>query len=430
MSTTATRTPEAVPIERAPTPVPVEPGIAMPPDTLGYQLKRRLLGPPLRNEQLEEERLGKPTALAVFASDNLSSSAYATEEILRVLVPAVGVAAFSLVVPITLAMLGVLAVLILSYRQTIVLVPVMVVFLVRLSRQYETEDAQLEDNVPEAIAAPLLRRHIVLVFIDRLDLAAARAIQYARTLMPDDLRAVHFAIDQQRADELTAAWARHGMARIALDISDCPDRRLPQAAVEVVARDLSDGQTEVSVLLPDWKYRGFWHRILHDQTADAIERAVSGLPHANVTTVPFHFTGRKAARGSRPAVEPTVAATTSRPMTAPSPRGVSDPAPPTTRADGARLIGTVTWRQSVHIEGRMRTLRVRQLAGTATLECVLADDTGAISLVFLGRDRIPGIEVGTRYVPRAQPASVEATLPSSTPSTSSSSPTTETRRAP
>ena len=51
--------------------------------------------------QLAHERLGKPTALAVFASDNLSSSAYATEEILRVLVPAVGLAAFSLVVPIT-----------------------------------------------------------------------------------------------------------------------------------------------------------------------------------------------------------------------------------------------------------------------------------------------------------------------------------------
>ena len=55
----------------------------------------------------------------MFASDNLSSSAYATEEILRVLVPAIGVAAFSLVVPITVAMLVVLAFLILSYRQTI-----------------------------------------------------------------------------------------------------------------------------------------------------------------------------------------------------------------------------------------------------------------------------------------------------------------------
>src|SRR5437588_199500 len=89
------------------------------PERGGYRLKRRLLGPPLDNEELAHERLGKPTALAVFASDNLSSSAYATEEILRVLVPAVGLAAFSLVVPITVAMLVVLGFLILSYRQTI-----------------------------------------------------------------------------------------------------------------------------------------------------------------------------------------------------------------------------------------------------------------------------------------------------------------------
>src|SRR5438067_2805787 len=89
------------------------------PESLGYRVKKRLLGPPLHTERLAHERLGKPTALAVFASDNLSSSAYATEEILRVLVPAVGVAAFALVVPVTIALLVVLAFLILSYRQTI-----------------------------------------------------------------------------------------------------------------------------------------------------------------------------------------------------------------------------------------------------------------------------------------------------------------------
>ncbi len=119
MSTIATRPTDAPPADGTPAPVAIEPGIELPPDGVGYRLKRRLLGPPLHTEQLEHERLGKPTALAVFASDNLSSSAYATEEILRVLVPAVGVAAFSLVVPITVAMLVVLAVLILSYRQTI-----------------------------------------------------------------------------------------------------------------------------------------------------------------------------------------------------------------------------------------------------------------------------------------------------------------------
>jgi amino acid transporter len=104
--------------EAVPKPLPPAPEVDLP-EKRSYRLKNRLLGPPLATERLEHERLGKPTALAVFASDNLSSSAYASEEILRVLVPAVGVAAFSLLVPITVAMLVVLAFLILSYRETI-----------------------------------------------------------------------------------------------------------------------------------------------------------------------------------------------------------------------------------------------------------------------------------------------------------------------
>ena len=81
------------------------------------RVKRRLIGEPLATERLVHERLGKPTALAVFASDNLSSSAYATEEILRVLLYAgVGTLAFARVVPITIALLAVLGVLLFSYR--------------------------------------------------------------------------------------------------------------------------------------------------------------------------------------------------------------------------------------------------------------------------------------------------------------------------
>lgn len=119
MPTQATSTRPSDASDHTPRPLPVESPIGTPADSVGYRVKRRLLGQPLHTEQLEDERLGKPTSLAVFASDNLSSSAYATEEILRVLVPAVGLAAFSLVVPITVAMLVVLAFLILSYRETI-----------------------------------------------------------------------------------------------------------------------------------------------------------------------------------------------------------------------------------------------------------------------------------------------------------------------
>ena len=51
----------------------------------------------------------------------------------------------------------------------------------------------------EASEAPVLRRHVVVVLVDRLDMATARALQYARTLAPDDLRAVHFDIDTKAA---------------------------------------------------------------------------------------------------------------------------------------------------------------------------------------------------------------------------------------
>ena len=71
---------------------------------------------------MAHERLGKPTALAVFASDALSSTAYASEEILRTLLfgaGAIGILAFSYLVPITVALVAVLVILIFSYRQTI-----------------------------------------------------------------------------------------------------------------------------------------------------------------------------------------------------------------------------------------------------------------------------------------------------------------------
>ncbi len=89
------------------------------PESLKYRIKTRLLGPPLATERLAHERLGIPTALAVFSSDCISSSAYATEQILVRLIPVIGVLAFSLVVPITVALLVVLFFLILSYRETI-----------------------------------------------------------------------------------------------------------------------------------------------------------------------------------------------------------------------------------------------------------------------------------------------------------------------
>lgn len=85
-------------------------------------LKHVLIGRPMRSEQLAHERIPKSKALAVFASDALSSTAYATEEILLVLVMAGG-AALTLTVPISLAIACLLAIVAYSYRQTILKYP-------------------------------------------------------------------------------------------------------------------------------------------------------------------------------------------------------------------------------------------------------------------------------------------------------------------
>jgi amino acid transporter len=173
----------------------------------------------------------------------------------------------------------------------IVLVPLFVLLLMRLNKQYMNEARELEHEAQAACEAPILRRHVVLVFIDRIDQSTARAIQYARALMPNEMRAVHIAVDRIAADGLAREWTRLGLARVPLEVVDCPDRRLTRSALDIVAREVSDGNTEVSVLMPHRVYKRFWHRLLHDRTADEIAGVVGELPHVNVTMVPFIFGG-------------------------------------------------------------------------------------------------------------------------------------------
>jgi amino acid transporter len=81
-----------------------------------------LFGRPLSTADEASERLNVATGLPVFASDNISSSAYASEEIMRVLALA-GAGALALTMPITLAIVVVLAIVVISYRQTIAAYP-------------------------------------------------------------------------------------------------------------------------------------------------------------------------------------------------------------------------------------------------------------------------------------------------------------------
>ena len=86
--------------------------------------RRLLFGRPLASDEEAGERLSKRKALAIFSSDAISSSAYATEEILRALLLAgVGVAALSLALPVSIGLALLLGVVALSYRMIVVAYP-------------------------------------------------------------------------------------------------------------------------------------------------------------------------------------------------------------------------------------------------------------------------------------------------------------------
>ena len=108
----------ARPERPGPQPLPVAPLVEVPESTL-FRLKNKVLGPLLHTTSSSTSGWASPRRWPCSPSDALSSTAYASEEILRVLIPVVGVLAFSRIVPITLAMVVVLVILMFSYRQTI-----------------------------------------------------------------------------------------------------------------------------------------------------------------------------------------------------------------------------------------------------------------------------------------------------------------------
>ena len=114
------------------------------------------------------------------------------------------------------------------------------------------------------------------------------------------------------------------------------------------------------MLLPDRKFRGVWHRILHDRTAEEIQEQVSRLPHANVTSVPFQFDTIDDARVPLSAI----VGGPSRPQTCPGlgPPGAvrrSSPRRPADRTDGhavspvdgCEAIANVRYRDRVRVGG-------------------------------------------------------------------------------
>ncbi|HEY3995195.1 MAG TPA: amino acid permease [Mycobacterium sp.] len=174
----------------------------------------------------------------------------------------------------------------------VVVFPLLVFTLMRLNREYRAEAAILETFRTDRPELVKYSRHRVFVFVDSVDLAVIEALRYGRGLRADELTAVHFMIDPAHAAQLRNRWDHYELDT-PLRIVDCPDRRLSRASQLLVAKALNEHpRTNVTVLLPRRTFARLLGRLLHDRTADKISRAVSLIPDAAATIVPYDVESR------------------------------------------------------------------------------------------------------------------------------------------
>ena len=268
----------------------------------------------------------------------------------------------------------------------LIIFPLLVYLLIQLNRRYRME-AEVLENIGgrKAPDPPNYTRRTVLVLVDEFNLATIAALRYAKGLRPTEFRAVHFVIDTDRAKELREAWLRADRG-IPLDLIDCPDRRLPRAAGELVAKEAGEPGTHVTVVLPRRSYPALLGRLLHDQTADKIARVVSRIPRSAATIIPFDVEARIEVLHERQA---GLAAKAAKPEAK-----IAENDLPAMRP-GVTPIASLTRNGRATVEGRVHSLEIRPVEHSCVLACQVTDASGQITALFYGRTHIPGVEPGS-----------------------------------
>ncbi len=120
--------------------------------------KRAFLGRPMITDQLQHERLSNPVALGVLSPDAISSTAYGSEQVMIELLPAAGMAAFALLLPITGVILLILVLVAASYRQVVMVYT-------RSGGSYVVARENFGPKIAQIAAASLLIDYVVTVAV-------------------------------------------------------------------------------------------------------------------------------------------------------------------------------------------------------------------------------------------------------------------------
>jgi len=189
---------------------------------------------------------------------------------------------------------------------------------------------------------------------------------------------------------------------VPLELIDCPDRRLANAAVDYAIRATAGNDVELTLLLPRRSYSKVLGWLLHDQTAEDIARPISQLERVVATIIPFDvekiISGQnswkapdeKKSESKQEVPVRTQSAFTKAPVAAKSNEPVSH------YAENITPIGSISWRKRAHVQGRVSSIKSAPSGSSPLVEVEMWDESGGVTLQFLGRREVAGLEVGSQ----------------------------------
>jgi hypothetical protein len=167
----------------------------------------------------------------------------------------------------------------------LILMPVIVIFLSAIHRHYRTLAANL--SLENYGAPPRSHRHRVILPISGVHRGSLAALNYAQTLS-DDVTAVYVALDPVETEKVQRKWETWG-AGVRLQVLDSPYRLLLEpllAYIEGIAGHRQPSEV-ITIVVPQFVPRHWWHNALHAQTATWLRLALLFKPGIVITDVPY-----------------------------------------------------------------------------------------------------------------------------------------------
>ncbi|MFM7624459.1 MAG: OB-fold nucleic acid binding domain-containing protein, partial [Actinomycetota bacterium] len=137
--------------------------------------------------------------------------------------------------------------------------------------------------------------------------------------------------------------------------------------------------------------------LLHDQTAEAIARPISQIARTVATIVPFDIDKLISGEFSPSQKVESKVSTPSSPVRTQSKWSASGEKV-SHYQEKMTPIGSIQWRKRAHVSGKVTAIRPASMSAAPTLEIEIWDESGGVTLQFLGRREIAGLEVGSTLV--------------------------------